>query len=124
MLAVQIILVGVLIILLVLVFKVVVVEKKFKDLESLEDICVRTGNEVLELKNAKVEVTVDNESRYYAVCVCQKPNKTRTYFSFTTDDVIKGYPTEDDLAVLRQNVLNANPEYTSCEIIFFSRIQK
>lgn len=65
----------------------------------------------------------ENKSKYYAVCVCQKPNKQRSYFSFVTDSYIEGGPSSTDIANLRANVLAANPEFNSCEVIFITKIK-
>lgn len=69
------------------------------------------------------ESSNDNSCKYYAVCVCQKSNKQRSYFSFVTDDYVDGDLSCTDIANLRENVLRANPEFTSCEILFFSKIK-
>lgn len=100
----------ILVALIVVLLKVTVVERKYDELTTV----ILNIDESLRPSN--------KDSRYYAVCVCQKPNKQRSYFSFTTDDFIHGDPTETDLSILRQNVLNENPEFNSCEIIFFGKI--
>lgn len=65
----------------------------------------------------------ENRSKYYAVCVCQKPNKQRSYFSFITDNYIEGDPSSTDIANLRANVLASNSEFNSCEVVFITKIK-
>ena len=129
MLAVQIGLGVIGLLVIFLCVKLVKVEKRCNEIAVHSDF---TSGPVYMEKMEKEEGIGDTElvsseastqSKYYAVCVCQKPNKQRSYFSFVTDNYIEGDPSSTDIANLRANVLAANSEFNSCEVIFITKIK-
>lgn len=61
--------------------------------------------------------------KFYATCVCTKSNKARIYRSFITEDFIAGDPSAEELRNLRDKILEDNPEYNDCVILFFGKLR-
>ena len=127
MLVIQIGLVVVVLLVIVVFIKLIKVEKRLNEVAVHSDF---TSGPVYMQKMEKEEgigevesEDSENKSKYYAVCVCQKSNKQRSYFSFITDSYIEGDPSSTDIANLRANVLAANSEFSSCEVIFITKIK-
>lgn len=103
--------------LFILIIKFIFLERKFKLFYQYHEI------DKMSSEAQKDDFIEESSSRYYAVCVCQKSNKQRSYFSFVTDNQIVGDPSEQDISTLRENVLRANPEFNTCEIVFFGKLK-